>query len=88
MRWSLSFYLSSKRNGKFKYLVQTEPMYENTITNILMKVSVSGSNSLKESKNKVYESWCKEKNSQQAEESKPYILRVQNIAPLSQATEV
>ena len=41
-----------------------------------MKVSVSGSTStsLKESEKKVYESWCKENNSQQAEESKPDIL--------------
>ena len=49
-------------------------MCENTITNILMKVSVSGSTSLKECEKKVYESWCKENNSQQAEESKPDIL--------------
>ena len=35
------FYLSSKRNRKFKHLVQTEPMGENIITNI-MKVSVAG----------------------------------------------
>ena len=41
------FYLSSKRNRKFKHLVQTKPMGENTITNI-MKVSVAGT-SLKES---------------------------------------
>ena len=43
MRWSVSFFLGSKRNRKFKDLVQTKPMCENTITNILMKVSVSGS---------------------------------------------
>ena len=49
-------------------------MCENTITNILMKVSVSGSTSLKESEKKVCESLCKENNSQQAEESKPDIL--------------
>ena len=49
-------------------------MCENTITNSLMKVSVSGTTSLKESEKKVYESWCKENNSQQAEESKPEIL--------------
>ena len=49
-------------------------MCENTRTNILKKVSVSGSTSLKESeKKKVYETWCKENNSQQAEESKPDI---------------
>ena len=41
------FYLSSKRNRKFKHLVQTKPMGENTITNI-MNVSVAGT-SLKES---------------------------------------
>ena len=35
------FYLSSKRNRKFKHLVQTKPMGENIITNI-MKVSVAG----------------------------------------------
>ena len=49
-------------------------MCENTRTNILMKVSVSGTASLKESEKKVYESWCKENNSQQAEESQPHIL--------------
>ena len=74
MRWSVSFFLGSKRNRKFKDLVQTKPICENTITNILMKVSVSGSTSLKESEKKVYESWCKENNSQQVEESKPNIL--------------
>ena len=41
MRWSVFFYLSSKRNRKFKHLVQTKPMGENTVTNI-MKVSVAG----------------------------------------------
>ena len=56
--------------------------------NILMKVSVSGSTSLKENEKKVYESWCKVNNSQQAEESKPDILKLQNISPLSKATEV
>ena len=35
MRWSVFFYLSSKRNRKFKHLVQTKPMGENTITNIM-----------------------------------------------------
>ena len=74
MRWSVSFFLGSKRDRKFKDLVQTKPMCKNTITNISMKVSVSGTTSLKESEKKVYESWCKEKNSQQAEESKPEIL--------------
>ena len=49
-------------------LVQTKPMGENTITNI-MKVSVAGT-SLKESEKKVYESLWKENNSQEAEESK------------------
>ena len=62
------FYLSSKRNRKFKHLVQTKPMAENTITHI-MKVSVAGT-SLKESEKKVYESLCKKNNSQEAEESK------------------
>ena len=65
------FYLSSKRNRKFKHLVQTKPMGENTITDI-MKVSVAGT-SLKESEKKVYESLCEktgEKKSQEAEESK------------------
>ena len=74
MRWSVSFFLGSKRNRKFKDLVQTKPMCENTITNILMKVSVSGSTSLKESEKKIYESWCKENDNQQAGESKPDIL--------------
>ena len=74
MRWSVSFFLGSKRNRKFKDLVQTKPMFENTRTNILMKVSVSGSTSLKESEKKVYESWCKENNSQKADESQPDIL--------------
>ena len=55
MRWSVSFYFSSKRNRKFKHLVQTKPVCENTITNI-MKVSVAGSTSLNESEKKVYES--------------------------------
>ena len=59
--------LSSKRNRKFKHLVQTKPMGENTITNI-MKVSVAGT-SLKESEKKVCESSCKKNNSQQVEES-------------------
>ena len=48
MRWPVFFfYLSSKRNRKFKHLVQTKPMGENTTTHI-MKVSVAVS-SLKES---------------------------------------
>ena len=53
-QWSFFFYLSSKRNRKFKHLFQTKAMGENTITNI-MKVSIAGS-SLKESEKKVYES--------------------------------
>ena len=56
-RWSVFFYLSSKRNQKLKHLVQTKPMGENSITNI-MKVSVAGS-SLKESEKKVYDLLCK-----------------------------
>ena len=62
------FYLSSKRNRKFKHLAQTKPVGENTITNI-MKVSVAGT-SLNESEKKVYESLCEKNNSQEAEESK------------------
>ena len=62
------FYLSSKRNRKFKHLVQTKPMGENTTTHI-MKVSVAVT-SLKESEKKVYESLCKKNNSREAEESK------------------
>ena len=50
MRWSVSFYLSSKGNRKFKHLVQTKPMGEKIITNI-MKLSVAGT-SLKESEKK------------------------------------
>ena len=68
------FYLSSKRNRKFKHLVQTKPMGKNTITNI-MKVSVAGT-SLKESEKKVYESYCKKNNCQQAEESKDCKFRI------------
>ena len=41
MQWSVFFfYLSSKRNRKFKHLVQTKLMGKNIITNI-MKVSVA-----------------------------------------------
>ena len=68
MRWSVFFYLNSKRNRKLKHLVQTKPMGENTITNI-MKVSVAAA-SIKESDKKVNESLCKKNNSQEAEESK------------------
>ena len=39
MRWFF-FYLSSKRNRKFKHLVQTKPMGENIVTSI-MKVSAA-----------------------------------------------
>ena len=62
------FYLSSKRNRKFKHLVQTKPMGENTTTHI-MKVSAA-STCLKESEKKVYESLYKKNNSQDAEEAK------------------
>ena len=62
------FYISSKRNRKFKHLVQTKPIGENTITHI-MKVSVAGP-SLKESEKKVYELLRKKNNSQEAEKSK------------------
>ena len=48
---------SSKRNRKFKHVVQTKPMGENTITNIV-KISVAGT-SLKQSEKNVYESLCK-----------------------------
>ena len=34
MPWSVFFYLSSKQNRKFKHLVQTRPIGENTITSI------------------------------------------------------
>ena len=68
MRWSVFFCLNSKRNQKFKHLVQTKSMGENTITKI-MKVSVAGT-SLKESEKKVNESLCKKNNSQVAAESK------------------
>ena len=55
MQRSRFFYLSCKENRKFnhKHLVQTKPMGENTISNI-MKESVAGT-SLKES-GKNYES--------------------------------
>ena len=68
MRWSRFFYLNRKRNRKFnqKHLVQTKPMGENTISNI-MKESVAGT-SLKESEEN-YESQGKKNNSQQAEET-------------------
>ena len=49
MRWSVFLYLSGKRNRKFKHLVQTKPMGENTITN-RMKVSVAGTSIKKERK--------------------------------------
>ena len=68
MQWSVFFYLSSKRNRKFKHLVQTKPIGENTTTHI-MKVSAAGT-CLKESEKKVYESLCDKNNSQEAEESK------------------
>ena len=77
------FYLSSKRNRKFKFLVQTKPMRENTTTYI-MKVSAAGT-SLKESEKKVYESLCKKNNSQEAEESKDCKFKTYHQC---QATEV
>ena len=67
------FYLSSKRNRKFKHLARTKPMGENTINNI-MKVFAPGT-TLKESVKKAYESWCKKNNGQKAEESKDCKLR-------------
>ena len=72
MRWSVFLYLSKKRNQKFKCLVQTKPMGENTVTRI-MKVSVAGT-SLKESEKKVCESLCKKNNSQEVEESKTEVV--------------
>ena len=84
MQWSGFVYLDSKRNRKFKHLVRTKPMGENTIINI-MKVSVAGT-SLKESEKKAYESQCKKNNGQQAEESKDCKFRT--YLPMSQATEV
>ena len=62
---------------KFKHLVQTKPMRENTITNI-MKVSVAGTK-LKESEKKVYESFCEKNNSQEGDESK-LIVSSEHIA--------
>ena len=59
MRWPVFLYRSGKRDRKFKHLVQTKPMGENTITN-RMKVSVADT-SLKESEKEVYESLCKKK---------------------------
>ena len=50
------FLPQSKRNQKFKHLVQTKPMGENTITDIkYSKVFVAGA-SLKESEKRVDES--------------------------------
>ena len=69
MRWSVSFYLSSKRNWKFKHLVQTKPMNENIISNI-MKLSVAGISLKKSAKKRLRVIKCKTNNSQQAEESK------------------
>ena len=66
MRCSVFLYLSGKRNRKFKHLVHTRTIGENTITN-RMKVSVAGT-SLKESEKEVYESLCKKKK-KEAEES-------------------
>ena len=74
MRWSVFFYLSSKRNRKFKHLVQTKPMGENTRANI-MKVSIAGT-SLKEREKKVWESYYKKNNIQLAEESKDCSFRI------------
>ena len=75
------FYLCSKRNRKFKHLVQTKPMGENTINHI-MKVSVAGT-SLKESEKKVYESLCKKNNSQESEESKNCKFRSAHIVSVT-----
>ena len=48
---SIFFYLSSKRNRKFKHLVQTKHMGENTTTHI-MKVSAAGTTALKKVRKK------------------------------------
>ena len=54
-----------------------------------MKVSVSGSTSLKESeKEKFTNHGVRKTDSQQAEESQPDIWQLQNISTLSNATEV
>ena len=77
------FFLSSKRNRKFKHLVQTKPIGENTITRIT-KVSIAGT-SLKESEKKVYESLCKKNNSQEADqESKDCNFRTYFLAEKKQ----
>ena len=70
MQWSVFFYLRNKGNRTFKH---TTPVDENTITSV-MKVSVAVT-SLKEREKKVYESFCKKNNSQEAEESKDFKFR-------------
>ena len=76
MRWSVFFfYLSSKRNRKFKYLVQAKSMGENIITNI-MKVSVAGT-SLKKVRKCLGIVVQEKKNSVQAEESNDCKFRPQ-----------
>ena len=81
------FYLTSKQNRKFKHLVQTKPIGENTITHI-MKVSVAGT-SPHESEKKVYESLCKKNNSQEADqESKDCKFRTYRQCHRPQSTEV
>ena len=73
MSLSVFFYLSSKQNRKFKHLVQTKLMGENTITHIIkvlvagtqwctMKVSVAGTS--------LVVALCKKNSSKEAEESK------------------
>ena len=69
IRWIVIYPVDSAiRRLNNRGLVQTKPMGENTMTNI-MKVSVAGI-SLEESEKKVYESLCKKNNSQEAEEAK------------------
>ena len=75
MRWSVFFYLSSKRNRKLKHLVPiNQAIGEHTIINT-MKVSVVGT-SLKDSEKNVYESYCKKNNGQKAEENKDCKFRI------------
>ena len=86
MQWSVFFstLVANETENLNIYLVQTKPIGENTITNI-MKVSVA--TSLKGSETKVYESLCKKNNSQEAKESKDCKFRTYRQC-MSQATAV
>ena len=64
-----------------KHLLQTKPMGENTITNI-MKVSVAGTSQWEKSLRII------EQEKQQSGSWRKQRLWVQNISPMSQATEV